>query len=114
MYIRSSGYSDKSGDIPENYSGIALSKDENRENANNTLPKEEPSQPAMNLSCDEPKREDCKKGVGGGLISGLFDRFGIKEVESSDITLLALAVLLIFGEDDDYVWIFLLLLLIVK
>jgi hypothetical protein len=52
--------------------------------------------------------------VGGGLISGLFDRLGIKEVESSDITLLALAVLLIFGEDDDYIWIFLLLLLIVK
>ncbi|MBQ5800298.1 MAG: hypothetical protein IIW20_00280 [Clostridia bacterium] len=114
MYIRSSGYSDKSGDIPENYSGIALSKDENRENANNTLPKEEPSQNAMSFTNDDQKREDCKKGVGGGLISGLFDRLGIKEVESSDITLLALAVLLIFGEDDDYVWIFLLLLLIVK
>ncbi|MBQ1244939.1 MAG: hypothetical protein IIX94_04260, partial [Clostridia bacterium] len=69
---------------------------------------------AMSFTNDDQKREDCKKGVGGGLISGLFDRLGIKEVESSDITLLALAVLLIFGEDDDYIWIFLLLLLIVK
>ena len=114
MYIRNSGYTDKSGEIPDNYSGIALSKDENRENVNNTLQKEESSQPAMNFTCDESKRDDCKKGVGSGLLSGLFDRFGIKEVESSDITLLALAVLLIFGDDDDYIWIFLLLLLIVK
>lgn len=114
MYVRNQGYKEPSGEIPENYSGIALSKSENAENVNNNLQnEEEKSQNAMNFIANEPKREDCKKSSGNGILSGLLDRFGLRGIEGSDITLLALAILLLSGEDDDYIWIFLLLLLIV-
>ncbi len=115
MYARNQSYQEKANEIPDNYSGVALSKSEKQENVNNNLQKEEEkSQNAMNFIINEPKKEECRKGTGGGILSGLLEKFGLREIDGSDITLLALAILLLSGDDDDYIWIFLLLLLIVR
>ena len=115
MYVRNQGFQDKANEIPDNYSGVALSNNEARENSNNNLQNEkEESKNVMNFISNEPKRDECKKNTGGGILSGLLEKIGLREIESADITLLAIAVLLLSGDDDDYIWIFLLLLLIVR
>ena len=128
MYTRNVSLpSDSENDkgIPENYSGYTMSMknqpSENSEEAQKTeenpsgvygekVTANESSQPVFNYA-DTSDRSAHKES---GLFSALLEKIGIKGAESSDITLLIIALLLLSGETDDYIWILLLLLLLVK
>lgn len=110
-------------EIPENYSGIALSAKE-KEEKQDEAPINTPSDNAENFEntnvqetfnfIEREKNDDRQNGQRSNrLFSGILDKFGIKGIESSDITILVIAILLLSGEDEDYTWLLLLLLLIV-
>ena len=110
-------------EIPENYSGIALSTKEKEENqdevivntpSDNTHNFENPdAEEALNFIEREKSDDRQSWQRNNRLLSGILDKFGIKGIESSDITILVIAILLLNGEDEDYMWLLLLLLLIV-
>ena len=110
-------------EIPENYSGIALSTKEKEENQDEVIvntpsddtQKFENADAEESLNFIEREKKDDRQNWqrNNRLLSGILDKFGIKGIESSDITILVIAILLLSGEDEDYTWLLLLLLLIV-
>ncbi len=126
MYVRNTSF--PNGDqndkgIPENYSGYAMSTRNQSEGSQkaediqtgqsneyeSSLPKEEAAFSMKRESeCEYASHKENR------LLSGIFEKLGIKGAESSDITVLIIALLLLNGENDDYIWILLLLLLIIN
>ena len=110
-------------EIPENYSGIALSTKEKEGNQDEVIvntpsddtQKFENADAEESLNFIEREKKDDRQNWqrNNRLLSGILDKFGIKGIESSDITILVIAILLLSGEDEDYTWLLLLLLLIV-
>lgn len=126
MYVRNTSFPNgdqKDNSVPENYSGYAMSTRNQSEGSQKAeeIPKGQANEYESSLPKEEAafsmnRENECEYASHkeNRLLSGIFEKLGIKGAESSDITVLIIALLLLNGENDDYIWILLLLLLIMN
>ena len=110
MYTRE--HNDYHDNIPDNYGGIAIKSqcDDKRERDGRR-------------ECDDRREcerheQKCYPKRSSGIFSSLLGKLGLDGIDTTELVLLFAALLLIGDgdncDDDNYIWVILLLLLIIK